>query len=138
MKRRVAPLVGIGGCVAVVGALAAPYVLVRASPGTAVATYYGSGAVSPLFGNVLALVTTVIMAAGRQERTDPVLACGVALSMGVFLFGLTALWALTVPLDVVVGVDAPTAFQYHRWLTTAVAAVVPVASGWWARELGVF
>lgn len=133
---RLAPLVGIVGSLAVLGLLAVPYAVVRTSPGTAVATYYGTGAVNPLFGGVLALVTTIVLAAGREERTDPVLAAGVALSLGAFLFGLTVLWAATVPLEVVLGIDAPTALQYHRWVIAAVAGTVPVSSGWWARTLG--
>lgn len=137
MKRiRLAPLVGIVGCLAVAGLLLVPYGLVRSSPGTTVATYYGTGAVNPLFAGILALVTIIVLAAGREERTDPVLAAGVGISFGVFLVGLVGLWAATVPLEVVVGMDAPAYLEHHRWATTAVAAVVPVASGWWARSLG--
>lgn len=135
-QRRLAPLVGIVGSLAVAGLLLVPYGLVRESPGTSVATYYGTGVVNPLFAGVLALVLIIVLAAGRQERTDPVLAAGVALSLGLFLVGLTALWAVTVPVEVVVGMDAPTVLEFHRWATVGVAGLVPLASAWWAHTLG--
>jgi hypothetical protein len=135
-QRRLAPLVGIAGNLAVAVSLALPYLVVRSSPGTAVATYYGTGAINPLIAGVLALVGTIVLAAGREERTDPIVAAGVSLSLGAFVCGLLALWAVTVPVEVVVGIDGPTSIQHHRWATTTVAAIVPVASAWWARTLG--
>jgi hypothetical protein len=135
-QTRVAPLVGIVGSLVVAVLLAVPYGLVRESPGTSVATYYGTGAVNPLFAGILALVLVIVLAAGREGRTDPVLAAGVGLSFGLFLVGLTVLWAVTVPRDIVVGMDAPTIITYHRWAMAAVAAIVPLASAWWARTLG--
>jgi len=133
---RIAPLVGIVGCLAVAALLAVPYVLVRESPGTSVATYYGTGAINPLFAGILALVLVIVLAAGREERTDPVLAAGVGLSLGLFLVGLRTLWAVTVPVEVVVGMDAPAVLSSHRWAMVASAAVVPVANAWWAWSLG--
>jgi len=135
-RTRLAPLVGIVGSVVVLGLLLVPYGVVRTSPGTAVATYYGTGAVNPLFAGMLALVTAIVLAAGREERTDPVLAAGVGLSFGLFVVGLATLWAVTVPEEVVVGIDGPRVLEYHRWAVAGVAATVPVASGWWARTLG--
>ena len=135
-RTRLAPLVGIVGSVVVLGLLLVPYRVVRTSPGTAVATYYGTGAVNPLFAGMLALVTAIVLAAGREERTDPVLAAGVGLSFGLFVVGLATLWAVTVPEEVVVGIDGPRVLEYHRWAVAGVAATVPVASGWWARTLG--
>lgn len=135
-RRRLAPLVGIVGCLLVAGLLAVPYVLVRTSPGTTLATYYGTGALNPLVAGVFALVAVIVLAAGREERTDPVTAAGIGLSLGVFLFAVVALWALTVPEEVVLGMDAPQIMQYHPWVTTAAAASVPAAAAWWARTLG--
>lgn len=135
-QRRLAPLVGIAGCLLVVGLLAVPYALVRTSAGSALATYYGTGAVNPAIAGLFALIAVIVLAAGREERADPALASGVALVLGVFVAVLTALWAVTVPTDVVVGMDAPREMEYHRWLIVAAAAAVPVAGGWWARTLG--
>lgn len=135
-RTRLAPLVGTVASLAVAGLLVVPYGLVRESPGTSVALYYDTGAINPLFAGVLALVLVIVLAAGREERTDPVLAAGIGLSLGLFLVGLTGLWAVTVPREIVVGMDAPTLLEYHRWAMAGVAAVVPATSLWWARTMG--
>lgn len=133
---RLAPLVGILGCLLVVGLLAAPYVLVRTAPGTAVGTYYATGAINPLVAGFFAFVSVIIFAAGREDRTDPGLAAGITLALGVFVFALCAVWAVTVPLGVVVDMDAPVIIEHHRWATSIAAATIPVAGAWWARTLG--
>jgi hypothetical protein len=126
---KLAPLVGIVGCLAVLAALGVPYL---DADGAAVGTYYSSGAVNPLVGGLLALVTTVVFAAGRQERSDPDLAAGAALVFGLFVLVITGAWALTVR------VDAVTVAANHRWVATGVAAVIPLAALWFARARGLF
>lgn len=123
-QAKVAPLVGIVGCLAVLGALALPYLGTDAA---AVGTYYGSGAVNPLVGALLALVTTIIFAAGRQSRSDPDLAAGAALVFGLFVLAITGLWAVTARVDVVA------VAAWHRWVTVGLAAVIPAAAVWFAR-----
>lgn len=136
-KVRLAPLVAIAGCLLVVAVLGVPYLLFQTAPGTTVDLYYGSGAVNPLVGGGLALLATLVLAAGREERTDPVLSAGVGLALGVFVFGIAVVWALTVPDDVYVGISASELGKQHRWFVALAALVVPAASGWWARTLGV-
>jgi len=75
--------------------------------------------------------------AGRAERTDPVLAAGVGLALGVFVFLIAVLWAVTVPADVYVGISASDIGKQHRWVVALVALAPSVASAWWARTLGV-
>lgn len=124
---RLAPLVGIVGCLAVLAALVAPYLTADG----AVGTYYGSGVVNPLVGGLLALVTIIVLAAGREGRTDPGLAAGAGLVFGLFVLLIALSWGLTVRLDTVA---LP---RWHRWATVALAAVTPLASLWYARTLGV-
>lgn len=124
---RLAPTVGIVACLAVLFALAAPYLLGVAG----VAGYYGSGAVNPLLAGLFALVALIVFAAGREGRSDPGLAAGVAVALGMFMFLVTAAWALTVRIDAV---------QFtanHRWAVVGAAALVPLSAGWYARALGV-
>ena len=125
---RVAPLVGIVGCLGVLGALLYPYV---AADG-AVGLYYGSGVVSPLVVGLLALVTIIVLAAGRESRTDPEIAAGAGLVFGVFIVGLSLAWGLTTRVDVL------TITQYHRWVLPAMGAIVSAASLWYARTLRLF
>jgi len=134
---RLAPLVAIAGCLLVVAALAVPYLLFETAPGTTIDLYYGSGAVNPLVAGGLAFVATLVLTAGREERTDPLLAAGVGLALGVFVFLIALAWALTVPDDVYVAISASSLGKQHRWLVALVALVPSVASAWWARTLGV-
>jgi hypothetical protein len=122
---RLAPLVGILGCLGVVVALVYPYVAAEGS----VATYYGSGLVNPLVGGLLALVTIIILAAGREGRTDPGLAAGAGLVFGVFIALMGLAWGLTVR------IDAVALSELHRWSVAVVALLVPLSSLWYARSL---
>jgi hypothetical protein len=123
-RRRLAPLVGIAGCLAVLAALLYPYL---ATDG--VGTYYGTGVVNPLVAGILALVGAIVFAAGREERSDPTFAAGVALVFGVFVLFILLAWALTVRVDAVALSGA------HRWVTAALSVVAPVAALWYARTL---
>jgi len=125
---RIAPLVGIVGCLAVLLALAAPYVLVEDVGG--VGLYYGSGAINPLLAGLFAAIALIALAAGREGRSDPALAAGVALVLGAVMAVVAIAWALTVRVDVV-AIDTA-----HRWVVAGVSVFVPVGSAWFARALG--
>lgn len=125
---RLAPLVGIVGCLGVLGVLVYPYF---AADG-AVGAYYGSGAVNPLVVGLLALVTIIVLAAGREDRTDPELAAGAGLVFGLFMVVLSLSWGLTARVDAVI------LTQYHRWALPAVAVLAPLGSLWYTRTLGIF
>jgi len=126
-RLRVAPTVGIVASVALVVALSLPYLLGVDGTGG----YYGSGSVNPLLAGLFALVTVIVFAAGREERSDPQLAAGVALALGVFAVVVTVVWALTAR------VDAVQLTSSHRWAVVGAAALVPLSAGWYARTLGV-
>jgi len=127
-QTRLAPAVGIVACLLVLVVLALPYVL--ADTGRAVGLYYGTGAVNPLVAGLFVLVGLIVFAAGREGRSDPGTAAGAALALGVFGLGVALLWAVTVRVDVVA------ITELHRWALVAVAALVPVAAGWYTRALG--
>ncbi|WP_424018337.1 DUF7548 family protein [Halorientalis pallida] len=125
---RIAPLVGIVGCLAVLLALGAPYVLVEDAGG--VGLYYGSGAVNPLLAALFAMVTLIALAAGREGRSDPAMAAGVALVLGAAITVIALVWALTARVDVI-AIDTA-----HRWIVAGVSVLVPAGSAWFARALG--
>jgi len=125
---RVAPLVGILGCVGVLGALAYPY----AVSDVGVGAYYGSGLVTPLAAGLLAAVGVIVFAAGREGRTDPSFAAGAGLVFGVFIVSILLAWGLTAR------VDAVEVSQYHRWATVAVGLLVPIGGLWFAGALDLF
>jgi hypothetical protein len=125
---RLAPLVGILGCLGVIAALLYPYVAVDG----AVGAYYSFGALNPLVAGVLGLVGVIIFAAGREGRTDPSLAAGAGLVLGVFMLVVTLAWAVTAPLDAV------RITPVHRWTVAVPALLVVVGSLWYARVLRIF
>ncbi|PSP90585.1 hypothetical protein BRC90_01365 [Halobacteriales archaeon QS_4_69_34] len=131
---RLAPLLGIAGCLAALGALATPYALV--ADASAVGVYYATGAINPLLAVLFCAVSVVVFAAGRQGRTDPALAAGVALVFGVCIALVAAAWALTVPESVVFQLSEAAALATHRWALVAVSLSVPAAGAWYARALG--
>jgi hypothetical protein len=139
-RTRLAPLVGIVGCLLYAGLLVVPYVLVPATsdPAVGVGLYYNSGAINPIVGGFFALIAVIVFAAGRERRTDPGFAAGAALVLGLFMAGIALLWASTVPAGVVpgVGIEAPTYLSVHRWVLGGVGGLVSVAGGWWASNLG--
>lgn len=122
---RAAPLAGIGACLALVAALAYPFAVADAG----VWAYYASGVVNPLVGGLLALVAVVVFAAGREDRTDPSFAAGVALVFGVFVGIIVFAWAFTAR------VDAAAVAASHRWLVVAFGVAIPAAGLWYARAL---
>ncbi|MFB6179068.1 MAG: hypothetical protein ABEI77_05015 [Halorientalis sp.] len=126
---RLAPLVGIVASLGVLVVLSVPYVLIDTASG--VSAYYASGAINPLLAGLFALVTIIVFAAGREGRTDPTLAAGVALAFGVFMLLIAVVWALTVRVDTI-------AIQTsHRWALVVVTLFVPASGVWFARALGV-
>ncbi|MFB6309571.1 MAG: hypothetical protein ABEH64_00170 [Salinirussus sp.] len=124
--RRAAPLVGIAGCLALVVALAYPYLIL----GEAASTYYSAGSINPLVAGLLALVAIVVFASGREGRTDPGFAAGVGVVFGITILAIVLFWAVTVRVDII-AID-----PNHRWVMTVAAAVVPLGAGWFARSLG--
>lgn len=131
--RRLAPTVGIVGCLAVFALLAVPYLLVDAS---AVGVYYDAGALNPLLAGLLAVVALVVFAAGRQGRSDAALSAGTGLAFGLVAAVIAAVWAFTVPVDVVYQLSTAAALAYHRWALVLAAALVPLGGAWYARTLG--
>lgn len=138
---RTPPTVGIGAALAVLGLLAAPYLLIPEA--SAVGTYYNAGAVTPLVAGLFALVTVVVFAAGREGRTDPATAAGVAIVFGGFATLVALVWTVTIPnpaslvgsLGSVRGAGA-TFLEYHRYLVFLATTSVAASGGWFARELG--
>jgi hypothetical protein len=126
---RVAPSVGIVASLAVLAMLAAPYLLADST--ASVGVYYDSGVVNPLLAGLFGLVAVIVFAAGREGRSDPGLAAGVALALGLFIVVVALAWALTVRVDVL------EISQYHPWTVVATTVPAPVSAGWFARALGV-
>ena len=131
---RVAPTVGIVGCLLYLVTLAVPYALVETT--SAIGAYYDSGALTPLVPATFAIVGVIVFAAGREGRADPSLAAGAGVVLGVFILGLSLVWAATVPESLVLGLTESTLMEHHRWAVVAAAVPVPLGAAWFADALG--
>ena len=74
----------------------------------------------------------------RHGGTGRVALLGAALVLGVFIVGLTLLWATTVPTSLVLGLTESTLIEHHRWVVVAVAVPIPLGAAWFARALKLF
>lgn len=137
VDERTPPTLGLVSCILVLGVVAAPYLFLSDSAVAGVQPYYAYGIVGPWVITLLAVVTFVAFAAGRQNRSDPVMMAGATLVFGVFLVGMATVWALSVPTSLVQQLGSEAWLEYHRWVLLAASALVPVAGAWYARTLGV-
>lgn len=131
---RLAPTAGVAASLAVLAALAAALPLVDGS--SALLAYYAGGSVNGLGAGLFALVAIIVFAAGREGRSDPATAAGVALVLGAFAAVLAVLWAATVPSSLVLQLGTATILEFHRWLVALVSLGLPASAAWYARELG--
>lgn len=135
---RLAPTAGIAASVAFLAVLVLPYLLVT-TPGAA-ATYFGVGPLNPLFAGLFALVNVIVFAAGREDRSDPAVAAGAALVMGVAVVAIVGLWVLASPSEVILSLDETGVVQwleYHPLAVLAVALGQPASAAWYSRALGI-
>jgi hypothetical protein len=128
-----APALGIVGCLAVVVVLALPYVLVPGW-GRELGQYYAGGPLGVGAVLFLALVGVVVFLAGLRGRTDPTLAAGIALALGVVAVLIALSWALAAPLDPIFGFPASWITD-HRWAVVATSAIIPLAAAVYARTV---
>ncbi|MCU4799093.1 hypothetical protein OB920_01730 [Halobacteria archaeon HArc-gm2] len=133
---RLAPSVGIVASALVLFVLTIPYALVEA--GSAVATYYAAGTVNPLVVGLFALVALMVFAAGRQGRSPPDLVAGAALVLGLFMFVISLLWAVTLPGNPLLEFSTSPILEYHRAVLVLTSLGVPASAVWYARALRIF
>lgn len=130
-QERLASAAGIAACLAVVGAVVAPYFV---APFTSVSAYYDSAVGPPIVG-IFAIVALLAFAAGRNGRTDPATAAGAALGIGVIVTMLAVVWAVSVPQHVVLQLSRAAALESHRWVLVVVSLAVPVTAAWYAKAV---
>ena len=131
--RRLAPTLGIVSCLLVLCVLAIPYLVV--GDATTVNFYYAEGAIDPLVTGLLCATAIIVFAAGRQGRTDPGIAAGVAVAFGVFVALVAVVWALTIPEQVVLQLSRNAFLEYHRSALVVASAGVLTSGLWYARVL---
>ncbi len=129
------PTVGIAAAIGYLLVVFLPYVLLSSSEVAGLEVYYSFGIAGPQLLSLLALVAVVLFAAGRQNRTDPVIICGITLVVGIVLTLLVLGWAIAVPEDVVGSLGTADWLEYHRWLAVVFAALIAASATWYVRAL---
>jgi uncharacterized membrane protein len=137
MDERIPPTVGILVCLVVVAVVVAPFLVLPPSESAGLSTYYASGIAGGYGVGLLALVALVAFAGGRQRRTEPDTVAGATLVVGVGMVVLALQWALAVDAEVLQSITTAAWMADHRWVLVGLSALVPVASGWYARAVGV-
>lgn len=129
----VAPTVGVGACVALLVALAIPYVLIT-DAGSTLGAYYASGPVGGGGIAFMALLTVVVLLSGTRGTAEPDLVAGIALVLGVVTLALAVVWAVSIDSTVLFSFPPSAAWiANHRWVVVAVATLVPVSAAGYAR-----
>lgn len=129
--RGLAPLVGIVASLAAIGLVVAPYFVVDS---LSVGTYYGTAILGPWVVALFGVVAAIVLLAGVQKRTDPATVAGASLVFGTAMVLIAAIWALSVPGELVFQLGQVEALSYHRWALVGVSAVVPASAAWYAAE----
>jgi hypothetical protein len=128
--QRTAPAVGIVACLLVLVVALAPSVLVGEPP---VGAYYAAGPTGLSAVGFLGVFGAVAFLAGRQGRTEPDLAAGVALVLGATTLAVAVVWFLAVDETLLFSFPAEYAWiEWHRLAVPVVAATLPVVAGVYA------
>ncbi|WP_396613150.1 hypothetical protein ACH9L7_07790 [Haloferax sp. S1W] len=132
---RTASIVGLVGTVLLAAAVAVPAVVVESGAGP-MAAYYASGPFGIAVVGLLALIEVIVLLSGRQERTDPAMAAGLAFVLSLAMLGISATWAFTI--DPTVLFSFPEQYSWisnHRWAVLAAAALTVVGTAGYARSV---
>ena len=132
---RTAPAVGLVGSVLLAAAVAVPAVAIESGAGP-MASYYASGPVGIAIVGLLALVEVIVLLSGRQERTDPATAAGLAFVLALTMLGISATWAFAI--DPTVLFSFPEQYSwisYHRWSVLGAASLLFVGTAGYARSV---
>lgn len=129
---RTAAGLGVAAALAVVILLLVPYAV---SDARAVGVYYGGDLVGPPLAGLFAAVAGIALLGAVSGRTDPPLAAGVAVVLGLIVVGLLGTWAFGVSAGLVGGMTTVAAFEWHRWVLAAAGVVLFAATAWFARRV---
>lgn len=129
------PTAGIVASLSYLFAIFGPYLILSEEETAALPAYYDFGVAGPQFLAILPLVGLVLFAAGRQQRTEPDYIAGLTLVLGMVLTAFVAIWAVSVPQNVILSIGEASWLEYHRWLVVLAALAMVACSLWYAKSL---
>ncbi|WP_410765169.1 hypothetical protein [Haloferax sp. DFSO60] len=132
---RLAPTVGLVGAVCLVGAVALPGIVI-APGGGPTASYYASGPIGLSIVGLLAMLSVIVFLSGRQNRTDPATAAGLALVLSLAMLSIATIWAFSINPTVLFSFEQEYSWlEYHRWSVLAAALLTFVGAAGYARSV---
>ena len=135
MDERLASTVGLLGTLLLAVAVAVPAVAVEPGSGE-MAAYYASGPFGISIVGMLALLEVIVFLSGRQERTDPAVASGLAFVMSLSMLGISVIWSISIDPNVLFSFPQQYSWlSYHRWGVVGAAAVTFVGAAGYARSV---
>ncbi len=132
MRHRDAAAVCAAVCLAVLGALAIPYLVTNPE---SVAVYYRAPLAGVRFAGVLTLLVLLALVLGYAGRVDRTVLAAVIVVLGGYAFLITVWWAVTLSPHVAMELSTADEFAYHRWLLVGLTLLVPLAGLWYARSV---
>jgi|AntRauTorcE11898_2_1112593.scaffolds.fasta_scaffold00579_10 hypothetical protein len=134
-RERIAPYIGAVGCLVLAVVLSAPYFAIT-TQSQLLGDYYGAGPLGVIGAIFLATLGVVIFLSSVRGRADPELVAGIMLVVGVAIFGITALWAVSIDSVVLFSFPSNASWiEYHRWVSLALSGVVAAAAGIYAAAV---
>ena len=134
-RERIAPYIGAVGSLVLAVVLSAPYFAIT-TQSQLLADYYSAGPLGVVGAIFLATLGAVIFLSSVRGRADPELVAGIMLVVGVAIFGLTALWAVSIDTTLLFSFPSNAAWiETHRWVSLAVSAVVAAAAAAYAAAV---
>jgi hypothetical protein len=129
---RLLPYLGAGSCLVFVALLVVPYGIIEGQT-ELLGAYYNSGPLGVGGALFLAVLGVVIFLSGVRGQADPTLVAGIMLAVGVAIFGVSALWALTMESTIIFGFPAEYSWlEYHPWASLAVSGLIAGIAGGYA------
>ncbi|TQQ83327.1 hypothetical protein EGH24_00540 [Halonotius terrestris] len=126
------PHLGAGVCLVLVALLAAPYALIEGQP-ELVGAYYNAGPLGVAGALFLAVLGIVIFLSGVRGQADPTLVAGIMLAVGLTIFALTVVWAITMESTIIFSFPSQYSWlEYHPWASLAVSGVLAGVAGGYA------
>jgi hypothetical protein len=134
-RERIAPYIGAVGSLVLAVVLSAPYFAIT-TQSQLLADYYNAGPLGVVGAIFLATLGAVIFLSSVRGRADPELIAGIMLVVGVAIFGLTALWAVSIDTTLLFSFPSNASWiENHRWVSLAVSAVVAAAAAAYAAAV---
>jgi len=132
---QVVPYLGAIGCLLVVIVASAPFAVID-EQSQLVASYYAAGPLGLTGVIFLGVLGVVIFLSSVRGRADALLVAGIMLAVGLTMFGLTALWAVSLDPELTERfLVAHPWIAYHSWSTVALSGLVAVVSGIYAAAV---